>query len=309
MWKYVLKRLLMMLFVVLGVAILIFTIMYFTPGDPAQIMLGSTATEEQIAAKRAEMGLDQPYIIQLGKFLVDTAKLDFGTSYLYGTPILSELKTRFPRTLILALSCMLVSLLGIPLGVIAAVHQGKWQDRTSILVSMLGISIPGFWLALMMVLLFSVKLGWLPPYGIGGPEYYILPIISNSIGSIAMNARQTRSGMLDVIRSDYVTTARAKGVKERDVIYKHALKNALIPIITLLGSAFGASLGGTVVTETIFVMPGIGLYMTNGINNLDYPIVRSCVVILAIIFSFIMLAVDLIYAMVDPRIKAEYIGK
>lgn len=309
MWKYILKRLLMMVLVVLGVAILIFTIMYFTPGDPAQILLGSTATEEQLAAKRAEMGLDQPYIVQLGKFLFDILHLDFGTSYLYGTPIVDELRVRFPRTVILAAACMLVSLIGIPLGIVAAVHQGKWQDRLAIFLSLIGISIPGFWLALVLVLVFSVKLGWFPPYGIGGPIYYVLPIISNSLGSIAMNARQTRSGMLDVIRSDYVTTARAKGVKEHDVIYKHALKNALIPIITLLGNGFGSSLGGTVVIETIFVIPGIGLYMTQAINQLDYPVVRGCVVVLAIVFSLIMLAVDLIYAYVDPRIKAEYTGK
>lgn len=309
MWKYILKRLLMMVLVVLGVAILIFTIMYFTPGDPAQILLGSTATEEQLAAKRAEMGLDQPYIVQLGKFLLDILHLDFGTSYLYGTPIVDELRVRFPRTVILAAACMIVSLIGIPLGIVAAVHQGKWQDRLAIFLSLIGISIPGFWLALVLVLVFSVKLGWFPPYGIGGPIYYVLPIISNSLGSIAMNARQTRSGMLDVIRSDYVTTARAKGVKEHDVIYKHALKNALIPIITLLGNGFGSSLGGTVVIETIFVIPGIGLYMTQAINQLDYPVVRGCVVVLAIVFSLIMLAVDLIYAYVDPRIKAEYTGK
>jgi peptide/nickel transport system permease protein len=205
---------------------------------------------------------------------------------------------------------MIVSvIIGIPLGIVAAVHQGRWQDNVSILISMLGISIPGFWLALMLILLFSVKLGWLPAYGIGGWEYYVMPVLSNCLGTVAMNARQTRSAMLDVIRSDYVTTARAKGVSERNVIYKHALPNAMIPIITLLGTGFGSSLGGTVIVESIFVMPGIGTYITSAISSLDYPAVRGSVVILAIAFSFIMLAVDLIYAFVDPRIKAQYIGK
>ncbi|MCC8105646.1 MAG: ABC transporter permease [Clostridiales bacterium] len=311
MWKYILKRLGMMVFVVLGVAIVIFSIMYLVPGDPAQIILGTSATPEQLENLRESMGLDRPYIVQLGMFLRDTfIKLDLGTSYMTKTSIAAEIVQRFPRTLTLAVWSMLVSvIIGLPLGIIAAIHQGKWQDNLSILISMLGISIPGFWLALMMVLLFSVKLGWLPAYGIGGWKYYVMPVLANSVGSIAMNARQTRSAMLDVIRSDYITTARAKGVSERNVIYKHALPNALIPIITLLGTGFGSSLGGTVIVESVFVMPGIGNYMTSAITNLDYPVVRGSVVVLAIAFSFIMLAVDLIYAYVDPRIKAEYVGK
>ncbi|MCC8052041.1 MAG: ABC transporter permease [Clostridiales bacterium] len=311
MWKYILKRLGMMVFVVLGVAIVIFSIMYLVPGDPAQIILGTSATPEQLENLRESMGLDRPYIVQLGMFLRDTfIKLDLGTSYMTKTSIAAEIVQRFPRTLTLAVWSMLVSVIvGLPLGIIAAIHQGKWQDNLSILISMLGISIPGFWLALMMVLLFSVKLGWLPAYGIGGWKYYVMPVLANSVGSIAMNARQTRSAMLDVIRSDYITTARAKGVSERNVIYKHALPNALIPIITLLGTGFGSSLGGTVIVESVFVMPGIGNYMTSAITNLDYPVVRGSVVVLAIAFSFIMLAVDLIYAYVDPRIKAEYVGR
>jgi peptide/nickel transport system permease protein len=257
------------------------------------------------------MGLDKPYIVQLGAFLRDTfLRFDLGTSYTSKGSIAAEIAVRFPRTLNLALWSMIVSVvIGLPLGIVAAVHQGKWQDNAAILISMLGLSIPGFWLALMMVLLFSVKLGWLPAYGIGGWKYYIMPVLSNSLGNIAMNSRQTRSAMLDVIRSDYVTTARAKGVSEKNVIYKHALPNALIPIITLLGTGFGTSLGGTVIVESIFVMPGIGTYITSAISSLDYPAVRGSVVILAIAFSFIMLAVDLIYALVDPRIKAQYIGK
>jgi len=311
MWRYILKRLVMMIFVILGVAILIFTIMYFVPGDPAQIILGSSATPAQLAEKRQQLGLDQPYIVQLGRYLRDTfLRFDFGTSYVLGTPVIDELVIRFPRTLKLAILCILVqTVVGVPLGVTAAVHQGKWQDSAAILLSMLGMSVPGFWLALMSILIFSVRLGWLPPYGIGTWQHWVLPVITTAIGGIAMNARQTRSAMLEVIRSDFITTARAKGVKEHDVIYGHALPNALIPIITMVGTGFATSLGGTVIAESVFTMPGVGLYMTSAITNLDYPVVRSSVVLLAIAFSFIMLATDLVYAFVDPRIKAQYAGR
>ena len=223
-----------MIFVVLGVGILIFTIMYFTPGDPAQIILGSSATEEQLATLRAKLGLDKSFIQQLGIFLYNTfIKFDLGTSYISGRAITEEIMYRMPYTLLLAVLVIILStIIGVPLGIIAAVHQDHWQDTAAIAFSLLGVSIPGFWLALMLVLAFSVKLGWLPAYGIGGFQYYILPTVSTALAGVAINARQTRSAMLDVIRADYVTTAKAKGVNEHDVIYKHALPNALIPIIT-----------------------------------------------------------------------------
>lgn len=311
MWKYILKRLVMMVAVVLGVAVLIFMIMYFTPGDPAQIILGSSATQEQLDALRANMGLDKPFLYQLGTFLYDTfIKFDLGTSYISGRGITGEIMYRLPYTLLLAVLVMiLTTIIGVPLGIIAAVHQDGWQDTVAIAFSLLGVSIPGFWLALMLVLVFSVQLGWLPAYGIGGWKYYILPAVSTALSGVAINARQTRSAMLDVIRSDYVTTAKAKGVSERNVIYRHAFPNALIPVITVIGGSFAASLGGTVIAESIFTIPGIGLYMTNAISTRDYPAVRGSVVILAIFFSIIMLLVDLIYAYVDPRIKAQYSGK
>lgn len=311
MWKYVLKRLVMMIAVVLGVAVLIFTIMYFTPGDPAQIILGSSATKEQIDALHETMGLDRSFPEQLGSFLYHTfVKFDLGTSYISGRSITGEILYRLPYTLLLAVLVMVLStILGVPLGIVAAVHQDGWQDTAAIAFSLLGVSIPGFWLALMLVLVFSVELGILPAYGIGGWQYYILPAVSTALSGLAINARQTRSAMLDVIRSDYVTTAKAKGVSERDVIYRHALPNALIPIITVIGGSFAASLGGTVIAESIFTIPGIGLYMTNAISNRDYPAVRGSVVILAVFFSLVMLLVDLIYAFIDPRIKAQYSGK
>ncbi|MBE5891202.1 MAG: ABC transporter permease [Lachnospiraceae bacterium] len=310
MWRYILKRLAMMVLVVLGVAIVIFTILYFVPGDPAQIILGSTATPEQLAAKRAELGIDKPYLVQLGNYLLDLLRLDFGESYMYGTPVIDELMIRLPRTFLLAfLTIVVQTIIGIPLGITAAVHAGKWQDSTSIVVSLIGIAIPGFWLSLMAVLVFSVKLRILPAFGIESWQNWILPVLTGALAGIGMNARQTRAAMLDVIHSDYVTTARAKGLSEHDVIYKHALPNALIPVITMIGGSFAMALGGAIVTEAVFVMPGVGLYMTNAISNLDYVAVRSSVVILSVFFSLIMLITDLIYAFVDPRIKAQYIGR
>jgi peptide/nickel transport system permease protein len=311
MWRYILKRLLMMIFVVLGVAIVIFSIMYFVPGNPARIILGSSASQADVDALYHTMGLDQPYIKQLGDYLVNTfLKFDLGTSYQSKRLVSAELMERFPRTLIIAAcSIVITAVIGIPLGIVAAMHQGKWQDYVAILISMIGLSLPGFWLALMLVNLFAVKLGWLPAYGIGSWKNYVIPVISNSVIGIAMIGRQCRVDVLEVVRSDYVTTARAKGVAEKKVISKHIMPNALIPLITSLGSTFASSLGGTVVIESIFVIPGIGLYMTNGILSLDYPAIRSGVVVIAIAFSFIMLLVDLIYAYVDPRIKAQYEGK
>lgn len=308
MIRYIGKRLLQMIPILLTVAILIFTLMYFVPGDPVQIMLGDTATPEQVAAARANFGLDQPYLIRLWNYLCGIVSLDFGTSYIQGSSVASELFLRFPRTLLLAtLSILFTIVVGIPIGIQCAIHANKLSDKIWMFLTMLGNSMPGFWLALLLVILFSVQLGWLPSNGTGGLEYYILPVIANSIGSLADIARQTRSSMLEVIRSDYVVTARSKGLKEKDVIWKHALPNALIPIITVCGSRFGFMLGGTVIIESVFSIPGIGMYMVNGINSRDYPVVQGSIIYIAFIFAFIMLITDLIYAYVDPRIKAQYV--
>lgn len=307
MIRYVGKRLLQMIPILLAVAILVFTLMYFVPGDPVQIMLGDSATPEQIAAARAQFGLDKPYLIRLWDYLTGILHLDFGTSYTQGSSVAEELALRFPRTLTLStLSIFVTIIVGIPIGIQCAIHANKMSDKVWMFLTMLGNSMPAFWLALMLVLLFSVKLGWLPSNGTGGIEYYILPVAANSIGSLASIARQTRSSMLEVIRSDYVVTARAKGLSERKVIWNHALPNALIPIITICGSRFGFLLGGTVILETVFSIPGIGMYMVNGINSRDYPVVQGSIIYVAFIFAFIMLVTDLIYAYVDPRIKAQY---
>lgn len=309
MLRYIGKRLIQIIPIVLIVAILIFTLMDFVPGDPIQIILGDTATEVQIESVREELGLNEPYLVRLMEFLKGLVRLDFGNSYQTRTSVGEELITRFPNTLTLAISSILISVLfGIPIGIRCALKAGKTEDRVWMFITMLSTSMPGFWLALLLVLFLSVKLGWFPSSGIGGPKYFVIPVLANSIGSIAMIARQTRSSMLEVIRSDFISTARSKGISEQDIIWKHALPNALIPIITVLGASFGHLLGGTTVIEQIFSIPGIGYYMLTGINNRDYSVVQGCIIYIAVSFSIIMLLTDLIYAFVDPRIKAQYIN-
>jgi peptide/nickel transport system permease protein len=297
--------------VILGVTILIFTILYFIPGDPVKLLLGADATPAQIEAKREVMGLNDPYLVRLGKYIEGIVfHFDFGKSWIYNTPVTSELLIRFPRTLTIAVICMLMQIvIGTPLGIIAAVNRNGWGDRISMFIAMFGISMPNFWIALMLVLLFSVKLGWLPPFGIGGLKFYILPCLANAFPGIATQARQTRSSMLEVIRSDYITTARAKGMSEFQILMKHALPNALLPIITIVGNGMGMLLAGTVVIEMIFGIPGIGWYLVGGIGNRDINVVQSSVIFLAIAFTLIMLLVDLAYAFIDPRVKAQFAGK
>lgn len=309
MVKYVIKRILWMIPIVLCVTILVFTLMIFCPGNPAEIILGATATEADIAAKTEELGLNDPYLVRLGDYMVDVfIKHDLGNSWISGVSIMDSIVERLPRTMILTIITLIIAFgLGIPLGVVAATHQNRWPDNLSMLIALIGVAIPNFWLALMLILLFSVNLGWLPAMGIDdGLLSYVLPALSGCMGALAGCARQTRSSMLEVIRSDYITTARSKGVPERDVIVKHALKNALIPIITLFGSTFGHLLGGMMIIETVFSLPGMGTYIIGAVNNRDYPIVQGGTIFLAITFSLCMLAVDLLYAAVDPRIKAQY---
>jgi len=310
MAKFILKRLLWMIPVVLGVTVFLFTLLYFVPGDPATVILGANATQVELDEKRDELGLNDGYIVRLARYMADVfMKFDFGRSYITNTDITEDLLMRLPRTFLLAIACILLSIvIGVPLGINAAVHQNGFADRACMFLALVGVSMPAFWVGLLLVLLFSLRLGLLPPSGIGGLQYYILPAIANSFGGIATQARQTRSSMLEVIRSDYITTARSKGLPERRVIYEHALPNALIPVITVAGSSFGRMLGGTLVIETVFSIPGIGSYMIGAVNNRDYPVVMGSVIFLAIMFSIVMLLVDLIYAYVDPRIKAQYVS-
>ena len=310
MGKYILKRILLMIPVILGVVILVFTLMQLTPGDPAEVILGTTATSEQIEELRGELGLNDPYIVQLLRYMKEVfIQFDFGTSYISKVSISAELATRYPYTLVFAVAGMVLSLgIGIPLGVNAAVHQNSIADYGTMAIALIGTSLPGFWFALVLILLFSSKLGWLPAYGVGGIQFWIMPIISTAFAGITTMARQMRSGMMEVIHSDYITMAKSKGVKKKAVIYKHALPNALIPVITVASMSFGTSLGGTLIAETIFAIPGVGVYIVNAVNNRDYPVVQGGVIVLAITFSIIMLLCDLVIAAVDPRVKAQITG-
>lgn len=310
MGRFILKRLLWMIPVILGVTILIFSIMFVVPGDPATIIAGEGATEADLIEIRDELGLNDPYIVQLGRYMYKVFfKFDFGESYSSGKSVTAELMVRLPRTIIVGFSAMLISLcVGIPLGVIAAVYRNGWGDRISMIIALLGISLPQFWIALMMVILFSVNLGWLPAQGIDTWTCYIMPAVALCFGGLAGQARQSRSSMLEVIRADYVTTARSKGLSEREVIVKHALPNALMPIITLAGSQLAHIFGGAVAIETVFSIPGIGSYLVAAINKRDYPVIQGSVILLAIVFSLVMLLVDLTYGFIDPRIRAQFTG-
>lgn len=308
MGKYIGKRLLWMIAIVLGTALVIFTILYFTPGDPAVVIAGGNAKAEDIENLRHIMGLDKSYFAQLRDFMYNTFIIfDLGTSWVYGKPVLHELLSKLPRTLIIGLSAMALNLaLGLLMGIFAATHEGKWCDSATMGVAMVFISCPDFWVALMMILLFSSKLGWLPSYGIGGPQYYIMPIICSALGGIAVNARQTRASILGVFREDYITTARAKGQVEKKVVFRHMLPNALMPIITSIGNGFARVVAGSAVIESVFSIPGVGLYLLTAINSRDYPVVRACVLFFAVFTAVAMLLVDLVYAFVDPRIKAQF---
>lgn len=308
MLKYILKRLLMMVPVVLAVTVLIFTIMYFVPGDPAIIILGANASEDQLEAKREDLGLNDGYFVSLARYMKKVfIDFDFGNSYINRSDISKEIISRFPRTATIAFFSVLLALsFGIPLGIWSAVNQYTWKDHFSMFAALIGVSMPSFWVGLMLVLVFALKLGWLPPSGISSFKNYILPCIACSLGGMATTARQTRSSMLEVIRSDYIVTARAKGQSERKVIYYHALRNALIPIITEAGTMFGLMLGGALVIETVFSIPGLGTYMVTGINTRDYPAIQGAVIMLSITFGVVMLLVDLLYAFIDPRIRNQY---
>ena len=308
MARYVLKRLLWLIPVIIGVTVFIFTIMFLVPGDPAKIILGSDATAVQIDELRQEMGLNDPFMVQLVRYLKQVFfHFDFGTSYISGVRITDELMVRLPRSVTLGLASMILSMaVGIPLGILAAINRNGPLDRICMIVALLGVSIPGFWMALMLVLLFSVRLKLLPATGIGGIEYYILPCIAQAIGGVGGQARQARSSMLEVIRSDYVTTARSKGLSEREVIIKHALPNALIPIVTMAGGMLANIFGGSVIIENVFSIPGVGQYMINAVNNRDYPVVQASCIFLAIVFCLVMLIIDISYGFIDPRIKAQY---
>ncbi len=298
----------MMIPVLLGVMIIVFTINYMTPGDPARMILGDGATQEAVDQVRDELGLDDPYPVQLARYIKNVVfRLDLGESYMTKKPVFTEIATRFPTTLTLAALSVLVSVLvGVSMGIISATKQYSIFDRIATSISLIGVSMPTFWAGLMAVLVFSVKLGWLPPSGSYGPEYWVLPSLTLGLHCSASIMRMTRSSMLEVIRQDYIRTARAKGQKEGHVIVFHALKNAMIPVVTVIGMQFGGLLGGSVLIETVFAIPGLGKYIIDSISTRDYPVVQGGVLLLAISFSIVNLLVDILYAYLDPRIKSQY---
>lgn len=310
MWRYIIQRLLWLIVILVCVAILIFTVMFFVPGDPAEIALGTESNAQERFEWRERYGLNDSYLEQLGNYLYQTfIEFDLGDSYTTHQPVTKEFVSRLPRTLTLGLICLAVNVvLGIPLGIACALHRNTFLDHLLTVLAMLGMCMPAFWLALLMQQLFAVNLHWLPAMGVASWKSWIMPVIAGSIAGVAGNVRQTRSAVLETIRADFITTARAKGVPENGVIYKHMLPNALIPILSMLGGAFGGVISGTVIVETVFAFPGVGLYMLSGTSSRDYPVVRGCVLILAAFSAFVVLLVDLAYGLVDPRIKAQYVS-
>jgi len=308
MIKYIAKRILMMVPVLLGVILLVFFVMNLASGNAVLLILGENATEEAVAAKTHELGLDQPLLVRYVNYVVNLVQGDMGTSYFSSRSVANEVLSRFPATLKLAVvSAIISTLLAIPLGIFAAVKQNTLFDNFSMVLSLIGNSMPAFWLALMLMMLFSEQLGWLPAQGMkDGWRSYVLPAISIGFINMAAIARTTRSTMLETIRQDYIRTARAKGVDERTVIIDHAFPNALIPTITVIGVQFGNLLGGAILVETVFAWPGLGRLMVQSVNNRDVPLVLGCIVILSISYSVVNLLVDLVYGFIDPRIRSMY---
>ena len=308
MKKYVLKRILYMIPVLLGVAFLVFTILSLTPGDPGSIILGITAKPEDIAALNAQFGYDKPFLVRFFTYIGNIIfHFDLGISYSSRQPVINDIIARFPNTFLLAVFSMIVSaVIGVSLGILSAIRQYSVLDHICVVVALVFASIPGFWLGLMLLLLFSLKLGWLPSFGAASLKHFILPTITISLTSAAGLLRLTRASMLETVRQEYIRTAKAKGAPERRVIWKHALRNALIPVITTMGTSFGASLGGAIIAETVFAMPSMGTLLTNAIRQKDVPVVMGATLFLAVLFSVVVLVVDILYAFIDPRIKAKY---
>ena len=307
MLKFTLKRLASLVLVLIGVSFLVFMLLSLTPGDPVRMMLGESATPEAPEALRKEMGLDDPLLLQYGRYMKNiVVHQDLGTSYSTQRPVLDEIMNVFPNTVQLAVAAMVIAvILGIFLGIISAVKQNSLLDNIVMVLALIGTSAPIFWIGILMILLFSVQLGWLPPSGFGSFEQLIMPAVALGMQSTAVVARMTRSSMLEVIRQDFVKTARAKGQREIIVILKHVFRNALIPIITVVGLQFGTLLGGAMLTEVVFSIPGVGRLMIEAIKQRDFPIVQGSVLFVAACFSLVNLAVDLLYAVVDPKVSKE----
>ena len=307
MIKYIGRRILMMIPILLAVTFIVFTLMYITPGNPAELMLGQNATPETVAELEKELGLDRPFLVRYFDYLFDLLHLDMGTSYTTKEPVMTRIWNCVPYTLELAaVSILLAAIIGTPIGIISATKQYTAFDNVTMIFALVGISMPVFWIGILLILMFSVKLQWLPSSGWGSIQEMILPAITVAAQSIAVICRMTRSSMLEVIRQDYIRTVRAKGQTEYKIIICHALRNALIPIVTVIGLQFGALLGGAIMAETIFAIPGLGRLMIDAIKQRDYPVVQGSVLFVAITFSLVNLLIDVIYGFIDPKIRAKY---
>ncbi|MGY3715971.1 nickel ABC transporter permease [Sutcliffiella cohnii] len=309
----IIKRMFQLLFLLFGISFLVFSSMYIAPGDPAAMIAGPTATESDLEAIRENLGLNDPFLVQYGRYLGNTLQGDFGYSYQTKQSVAEAIAIRFPNTLKLAIASMIVAVvIGIITGLVSALKHNSWLDVTATTFALAGISIPNFWLGAILILIFAVNLQWLPVGGLNEPFYtvegmkqLILPAITLGTASAAMIARIARSSILEVIKADYVRTARAKGVKERTVIWVHTLKNAMIPVITVIGLNFGFLLGGTIITEKVFAINGVGRLMVDAIAMRDFPLVQGSVLLVATLFVVVNLFVDIVYTYIDPRISYD----
>jgi len=298
------RRVLLLVPTVLGVVTLVFFLVHLIPGDPVELMLGETASRADLSQLRADLGLDRPLGEQYARFLRGCAHGDLGRSFFYRKPVFEVIAGALPATMVLAAAAMAVSLLiALPVGVIAAVRRDRLTDRLAMLGSLLGVSMPNFWLGPMLIILFSFRLGWLPVSGREGAASLVLPAVTLGTALAAILARMTRASMLDVLREDYLRTARAKGVRERTVIARHGLRNALLPVVTIVGLQFGALLSGAVITENVFAWPGIGTLLIQAITARDYPLVQGCVLVIALCYVAVNFLTDALYAVIDPRVR------
>ena len=310
MLKFIGKRLLWMIPIAIGVSLIVFALISLVPGDPASTILGPSADQAQIDALNTKLGFYDPFWVRYFRYMGGVIRLDFGESYVTKIPVIQELRSKIVISVIVAFSSIAGSLLiGVPLGILSAVKQYSLLDVFPTSLAMVLAAAPSFWVGLMLILVFSLKLGWLPSFGVEKAGWFVLPMLTLTAVYGATMLRFTRSSMLETVRQDYIRTVRAKGAAERVVIWRHALKNALLPVITAAGNTFGALLGGAIVTETLFSLPGLGTFVVNGIKQRDIPVVMGGTITLSVLFSFVVLAVDLIYAFVDPRVKAKYTGR
>ena len=306
MLRYLARRLALTIPVLLGVATLVFALIHLIPGDPAQAMLGETASEEDVQGLRERLGLDQPLLQQYGGFLRGAVRGDLGRSLRTDEPVTQAILDRLPATLELAAAAMIVSIgVALPLGIIAAVGRGTFVDHAATTLALTGVSVPNFWLGPLLALLFAVELGWLPVSGRGTMGHLVLPAISLGAALAAILARMTRASLLEELREPYVQAARARGVSRTRAVLRHAFRNSLIPVVTLIGLQFGAVLTGAVITETIFAWPGVGRLLIQSIGFRDYPLVQGCILFIAVIYVAMNLLTDLVYGVLDPRIRYE----